>query len=138
MTHTYSRGCFKLIFRKCLPIYTTPTLRAASTRRGIHIRTFFIAIARLLALSRRRTSTAPALSPLLTVSRTRMPFLSYLPSFFLLSIFSGLLLFDSFLFVSFSSSRLIFLPFSSSSFPYINSFFLFFISYSLLPCFFFP
>lgn len=33
MTHIYSRGCFKLIFRKCLPIHTFYPPQAASTRR---------------------------------------------------------------------------------------------------------
>lgn len=55
MTHTYSRGCFKLIFRKCLP--HTPLLSAvlrAHADTHVCTRTFFIAIARLLALSHRR------------------------------------------------------------------------------------
>lgn len=55
MTHTYSRGCFKLIFRKCLP--NTPLLSAmlrAHADTHVCTRTFFIAIARLLALSHRR------------------------------------------------------------------------------------
>lgn len=81
MTHTYSRGCFKLIFRKCLP-YTPPALRAHA---GTHIRTFFIVIARLLALSHHRTTLQHlypyAPSPFRSVFRIPMLFPSYFPSF---------------------------------------------------------
>lgn len=37
MTHTYSRGCFKLIFRKCLPTYTSRSLSREYTHTRAHV-----------------------------------------------------------------------------------------------------
>jgi len=53
MTHTYSHGCFKLIFRKCHPHTQPPTLRAASTSRNTPTHERFLS--RLPAFSRFRT-----------------------------------------------------------------------------------
>lgn len=37
MTHTYSRGCFKLIFRKCLPIHLLLPYAREYTRTRAHV-----------------------------------------------------------------------------------------------------
>lgn len=88
MTHIYSRGCFKLIFRKCLPIHTFYPPQAASTRR--HTYTYVLyrdcPPSRAFASSRERSyniSATLAPSSLRSVFRTLIPF-SFLrfPPFF--------------------------------------------------------
>lgn len=119
MTHTYTRGCFKLIFRKCLPIHTPYPLRVASTSSGTHTRTFFIAIARLLALSRRRMILQhPLLFLFVVFPALEYFFPSYLSPFFAYLFSSTSSSFTSsyaFLFILSHLSRLRFFLFSSSS-----------------------
>lgn len=120
MTHIYSRGCFKLIFRKCLPIHTFYPPQAASTRRHTYTYTFFIVIARLLALSHPRersyniSATSSFVSSQCFPNSYSLFFSSFSPFFLLLSL-------------SFCFSRL-------------NFSFLYFLSLSILcssSCFFF-
>lgn len=123
MTHTYSRGCFKLIFRKCLPIYTSYPPCCEHTQG--HTYTFFITIARLLALSHRRTILQHvypyAPSPFRSVFRTSMPFFpSYFPSFSSYP-FSSTSFFFAPSHILLSLSHFSRLRFSFSSFPHILS-----------------
>lgn len=137
MTHTYSRGCFKLIFRKCLPIYTPlPSVPRAHAEIHILVRS----LSRLPAFSRFRiveryynTSTT-TLFLLFAV----FPGLGYFLSFLFSSLFFLSIFFDFLLFRPFSCPSLH--PFSS----FVLAFFFFFFSsrssffYSLLPYVSFP
>lgn len=125
MTHTYSRGCFKLIFRKCLS-YTPPTLRVAGTHTYVRSLSRSPAFSRFRTIERYyNTSTPTLLPPSAVFSGLRCFFPSYFPSF-------------SYPFSSTSSS---FTPFSHPSLHPFSSLalafflFLFFSHYSFTLCF---
>lgn len=107
------------------PLPSVSQAQAAAT----HTRTFFIAIARLLALSHRRMILQhPTPFPLCSVSCTRI-FFSFLSlSLFCLPIFFSFLLFH--LFLCFSLH-----PFSSFALAFFSFFFFFFLSFSFSFCF---
>lgn len=116
MTHTYSRGCFKLIFRKCL-LHTH--LQPSMSRAHIHVRSLSRSPSRAFA-----SNDTTALLPLRSFSSQCFPdsiafvLLIFLP--FLLVHFLRLP------FRSFSLPFLILsrLRFSFSPFPYILFFYL--------------
>lgn len=66
MTHTYSRGCFKLIFRKCLPIYTPCCTHTHANVQPVFI-TISPAFSRFRTVKRYRKLRTHKLFPLFIV-----------------------------------------------------------------------
>lgn len=118
MTHTYTRGCFKLIFRKCLPIHTPYPPCRKHKQRHPHTNVLYRDCPPSRAFASSNDTTTPAPFPLCSVSCTRIFFPSYLSPFFACLFSSASSSFTSsyaFLFILSHLSRLRFFLFSSSS-----------------------
>lgn len=118
MTHTYTRGCFKLIFRKCLPIHTPYPRCRKHKQRHPHTNVLYRDCPPSRAFASSNDTTTPAPFPLCSVSCTRIFFPSYLSPFFAYLFSSASSSFTSsyaFLFILSRLSRLRFFLFSSPS-----------------------
>lgn len=135
MTHTYTRGCFKLIFRKCLPIHTPYPPCRKHKQRHPHTNVLYRDCPPSRAFASSNDTTTPAPFPLCSVSCTRIFFPSYLSPFFACLFSSASSSFTpsyAFLFILSHLSRLRFFSFFFFLLLLLPQFFFLF----LLPCIF--